>query len=222
MVYLRELKEAEISKLYEGEGAIWRYDGGSDSRAPHAASTSGFCTDSYVNSDLVMRDPVNVQLLAFNLIVRLQARGRILPVDWIIGSAYGAIAFSYEVARQLGVRHGIVKRDPSNPTGLRWDGMIGAGKTVLRVEELVTTAGTAAKMEQAVLASNAPVRFLPDVATVFWRPPIGSSTAGLIDIIPLVREGMMTWPRQDCPLCKRGSPRLRPKQNWGQFAPIGR
>lgn len=215
------LTEAQVLELYRRENAVWLFDYDGDPLAPHAQLTSGLCTDGYVNSDLVLCDPVVVTLLATFLIEKLQRRNAVLPVDWVVGSAYGAITFSFEVARQLNVRHGFVKKDPWDPKRMVWDGTIFGGALVLRVEEIITTLRTAVDVQRAVEAANPEsVRFLPDVATVIYRPV--RAQGGLIDVIALATREIPTWPRSECPLCRQGSPSLRPKQNWRELTALGR
>lgn len=208
---------AHVEEIYRRRHAIWEFDYGGDSRAPHAALTQELCADSYINSELVMHDPLIVELLAYNLVDRIKTSGRIIPVDWVLGSSYGSITFSFEVAKQFGVRHGFTKKDPREPTRMVWDGTIESGARVLRVEELVTTGGTASKVEHAVSAANPGVRFLREVATVFWRPPADVFPDDSFSIIALVRRDMQTWSEHECPLCRGGSPRLRPRAHWRKF-----
>lgn len=207
-----------VFQKYREAGAVWEYDyRRGDPTLPHAALTSELCTDGYMNSDLLMCEPVVVTFLASELIGLLETRNAVLPVDWVVGSAYGGITFSFEVARQLGARHGFVKKDPKRPGRMVWEGAIPGGALVLRCEELVTTAGTAVEVERAVQAGNANggVRFLPDVATIIYRP--NKLQGGLIDVITLTAKEMQSWPQAECPLCKQGSPRLRPKANWREL-----
>ncbi len=215
MVYLRELKKAEIVKIYQDRGAWWTFDYVGDPYAPHAKLTSGRCADGYVDSSKVLCEPAYCELLAHNLVNMLRARNAVLPVDWIVGSPYAAITFSYEVARQLGVRHGFAEKDPANPKKLVWTSRfaIPGGASVLQVEELITTLGTTLEVRTAVEQGNPePVRFLPDVATVIYRPE--KLQGGMIDVIALVRREMKSWAPEDCPLCAQGSEPLRPKENW--------
>lgn len=213
------MTEQEILALYERENAVWFFNYDGDPKAPHAELTSGLCSDGYVNSAPVLSNPETVRLLAHQLHLKLHARN-IRKVDWVIGSAYGAITFSYEVARQLGAWHGFVEKDAANSKKMVWGRLVIPGwADVLQCEELITTLGTTMEMRRAVEEGNAePIRWLPDVATAIYRPE--KLQGGLIDVIALVRREVKTWKPEECPLCAQGSEKLRPRQtqeNWARL-----
>lgn len=213
------MTEREILALYEKENAVWFFNYNGDPKAPHAELTSGLCSDGYVDSPRVMADPKNVELLVSEL-VTLLAKRNVVRVDWVIGSAYTAITFSYELARQLGARHGFVEKDPAIPKKMVWSRLtIPAGAMILQCEELITTLGTTMEVRRTIQEGNSePVFFLPDVATAIYRP--AKLQGGQIDVIALVRREVKTWEPDNCPLCARGSERLRPRQtqeNWARL-----
>lgn len=207
------MTEQEILGYYERANAVWFFNYNGDPKAPHAELTSGLCSDGYVNSAPVLADPKVVEILTKELVSRFPGRN-VGKVDWVVGSAYAAITFSYEVARQLGAHHGFVEKDPVIPNKMVWSRLtIPAGASVLQCEELITTLGTAMEVRRTIQEGNSePVFFLPDVATIIYRP--ARLQGGQIDVIALIRRGVKTWESNNCPLCARGSERLRPKQNW--------
>lgn len=212
------MTEQEVLAFYEKENAVWFFNYQGDPKAPHAELTSGLCSDGYVKSALVLSNPLVVKLLTLELVSRFPHRN-VGKVDWVIGSAYAAITFSYEVARRLGARHGFTRRDPANPQRMVWnDFMIPRGASVLQCEELITTKNTILEVRRAVQEGNPEfVFFLPDAATIIYRPP-KLQGGGMIDIISLVTRVVQTWEPGQCPLCAAGSPRLRPNlQNWAQL-----
>lgn len=213
-----EFTGAEAYALYECAGAIWSFDYDGDLQAPHAALTKGLCSDTYVNSELVLSDLAVTQRLVGALVAQLRRLNPILPVDWVVGSSYGAITFSYELARQIGARHGFTKRDPADPTRHVWTGPpIPGGAFVLQAEELIVTLGTTFAVRRAIEGENPePVRFLSDVATLFYRPPRISQNAPLY-IRALITDQMRVWSPAECPLCRAGSTRLRPRQHWREL-----
>ena len=212
------MTEQEILEIYQRAGAVWFFDYKGDPKAPHAELTSGLCSDGYVNSAPVLSDPVTVQTLGFWMTKRLGERN-ITEVDWVIGSAYAAITFSYEVARQLGARHGFVEKDPTNPKKMVWNRLAIPGHAeVLQCEELITTLGTTMEVRRAVDEGNPePVRWLPTVATAVYRPTDLWMDHDDIGIVYLVGRQVQSWKPEECPLCVNGSPRLRPKQHWTEL-----
>ncbi len=212
------LTEDEILRIYEDAGAVWRYDyRRGDLTLPHAELTSGLCADFYINSAEVMSRPQLCERLAQELLERLRKRD-VLPVDWVIGSGYGAITFSYEVARQVGARHGFVLKDRADPKRMVWEGLsIFPGAVVLQCEEVIVTRLTTFEVRAAVTRGNpAPVIFHPIVATAIYRPP-EPPHRGDMDVIALVTRVVKAWEPSDCPLCVQGSPRLRPKSHWQEL-----
>lgn len=211
------LSEEAILDIYRGYNAVWFFDYEGDPQAPHGELTSGLCTDGYINSAPVLADPRMNQLLASELIRRL-GLARIQEVTWVVGSAYAAITFSYEVARQIGVRHGFVEKDPINSRNILWQRLIiPSGSVVLNCEELITTLGTVREVWRAVKEGNGePVLFLRTIATAVWRPASLREPAGEW-IVALVRRAIKSWQPEECPLCKRGSPRYRPKSHWREL-----
>ncbi len=209
------LTEAQVLELYRERDAVWFYNG--EPRAPHAQLTRALCADGYFRSDFVLQDPAVTARLATSMVEKLQARvARV--VQWVVGSAYGGIVFSYEVARQLDVCHAYTVKDPANPKRQLWRTKIPGGAVVLRCEDVLSTGGTVHDVERAIVASNPdPVTILSDVATIVFHPSGGIED---IDIIRLLSTRVTIWPRSQCPLCQDGSPRLPPKENWEKF--IGR
>lgn len=171
-----------------------------------------------MNSAPVLADPKVAQFLASELVDRLRSQN-VGTVDWVVGSAYAAITFSYEVAKRLQALHGFVEKDPTNPKKMVWDRVtIPNGAIVLQCEESITTLGTTMEVRRAVEEGNPEsVRWLPYVATVIYRPSDLRITNDSIGIVYLVGRQVQTWKPEECPLCAAGSPRMRPKQNWARL-----
>ena len=206
----------EVIEMYQRYGALWLFNYEGDPKAPHVELTSGLCSDGYVNSARVTSHPDALQFLAFDLAKRLWQRG-IYP-DWIVGSPYGAITFSYELARKMDACHGHTEKDPDDSKRMLWQRFeIPAGAKVLQAEELVTTFGTTFAVREAIELQN-PVRvnILPMVATIIYLPrQLGVDTP--LDVVALVEREVKSWRRDGCPLCRQGSRPLRPKRHWAEL-----
>jgi orotate phosphoribosyltransferase len=211
-------------KYYEREGAVWFYNYNGDPKAPHAKITSGLCSDGYVNSAPVLCRPNLTELLAPELSARVDsAVSRLgVSVDWVVGSPYAAITFSYELARQLDARHGFAEKDPKNPKQMIWNPSrfsIPADSVVLQCEELITTLGTTMEVREAIQKGNPnAVRLLPFVATAVHRPAVLDG-CGPVAVIALIEKEIKSWQPTECLLYKQGSEPLRPRegQNWAKF-----
>lgn len=198
--------------------AAWLYDG--DPSKPHAELTSGLHSNGFFDCLRAFSRPGLCAFLADFLAQELKAQdlGR---VDWVVGSAYAAITFSYEVAKSLGAVHGFVEKDPADPKGKRmvWQRMtIPEGSRVLQAEELITTAGTFLEVRRAIQEGNAePVDFLPVVGALVHRPPKLPVDYGLFKVFALLEIEIQAFKPEECPWCKSGSKALRPKTHWKEL-----
>jgi len=213
------LTQEEILTWFDLLDAFWIHDG--DPKKPHAQLTSGKCSNGFFDCSRVLCYPNLCEILARQLARKLLKTGKIENVDWVIGSSYSAITFSYEVAKALGAIHCFTEKDPDDPKGKKmvWRRMkIPRGKNVLQIEELITTSGTFREVRRAVEEGNPEqVNFLPIVGTLVHRPPKLPTDYGEISVVALVEKEIWAVDQSECPLCKAGSPRLRPKTHWRQL-----
>jgi orotate phosphoribosyltransferase len=171
----------------------------------------------------VLCQPQLAEILAKELKDKIWSR--IGTVDWVVGSPYAAITFSYELARQLGARHGFPEKDPKNPGQLVWNPgrlTIPSGAFVLQCEELITTLGTTEKVRDAVVLGNPnPVQFFSLVAAGVYRP--ASFEGASREVVALIEREVKSWQPSECPLCRQGSEPLRPRegQNWAKLTGRG-
>jgi len=216
------LTEETILHWFDLCNAVWIHDG--DPKKPHAELTSGFCSNGYFNCPEVLKYPTFCEILAVKLARKIEdklsAKG-IEKVDWVIGSPYAAITLSYEIAKDLGAIHGFTEKDPINPEKKRmlWKRMtIPENSTVQQAEDLMTTMRTAIEVRRAVQEGNSEkVNFLPFVATLIFRPPDLSVDTGGIEVLALVEKEIWAVDPKECPLCKAGSLRYRPKTHWQEL-----
>lgn len=218
-----KLTEEKILHLFDCCDAFWLHDG--DVKNPHAELTSGMCSNGYFNCPEVLKYPAFNEILARQM-VRLLQEMKIGKVDWVIGSPYAAITFSYEVAKLLKARHAFTEKDCTDPKKKRmlWSRInISAQAKVLQIEELITTSGTFKEVRRAIIEGNSePVNFLPIVGVLVHRPPKlpiedYEINGERVKIIPLIEKEIWAVNPSDCPLCKAGSTRLRPKTHWEEL-----
>jgi len=212
------LSQEEILHWFDVLDAGWAHDG--DPQKPHAELTSGKCSNAFYDCLRVLRHPNLNEILARQLTQKLKADG-IGEVDWVIGSPYAAITFSYEVAKALGAIHWFAEKDPTDSKGKKmvWRRMtIPKGARVLQVEELITTSGTFKEVRRAVEQGNSePVEFLPVVGVLIHRPPKLPVDYDGTKIIAVIEKEVWAIEPNECPLCREGSKRLRPKSNWKEL-----
>jgi len=230
---LLSLKSSQFRTILEPETVLewfdicdagWMHDG--DIKDPHAELSGGDCSNGYFDCPRVLRYPNLNEILARQLVMRLADHGiGADKVDWVVGSPYSAITFSYEVAKLLEAVHGFAEKDPKDPDGKRmvWRRMsIPVGANVLQVEELVTTSGTFQKVRKAIEKGNPEsVNFIPEVGVLIHRPASLSVTYGDRKMVAVVEKEVWKISKEDCYLCKSGSPRYKPKSHWKELTGKG-
>ena len=208
----------DVRNLYGECNAIYLRNYEGDPTVPHAQLTRGFHSDGYLDSPLVLSNPECADALASELAVRIYVLD--YRPDWVIGSAYSAITFSYKVAEKLRARHGYTKKDPADQSRMQWQEMaIPENARIFQVEELIVSFGTTLEVRRAVAEENPePVDFYPTVATIIYRPPRLDAPRPL-KVIALAEWEIKSWPPDQCPLCKQGSRALRPKNraHWAEL-----
>lgn len=213
---LRPLNQKEIEAIFQACGAFWFHSG--NPKAPHAELTSGKCSNGYIDCNKVLTHSNLCQIMAEALVSVLQVhyQGR---VDWVVGSDSAALGLSKDVANKLGACWHPLQKGPDKTQV--WEKVImPQGAIVLHVEELMTTAITANAVRQAIKTGNPnPVNFVPFLPVLIHRPAPGEGD--VVDgsqVIYAAHYDIWAADPADCPLCKQGSERLRPKgANWDRL-----
>lgn len=211
---------SQVLALFENEDACWFYQGEPCSERPHAELTSGLCSNGFIDCLRVLRYPNIAEVLGFQL-ARLLRDMKVRP-DWVVSSAYAAITFGHEVAKAMKAIFMLAEKDPQDPQAKRmvWRRMtIPTGARVLQVEELITTSGTFQEVRRAVEEGNAekPVVFISDVGALVHRPPKLPIEYGDRRVIALIEREIQAFKPEECPYCKIGSTRYRPKTHWREL-----
>ncbi|HYG75873.1 MAG TPA: phosphoribosyltransferase family protein [Planctomycetota bacterium] len=196
---------------FQDHGAIWIHDG--KKARPHALLTSGLHSDGFVNCTLVTQHASLLQQIVSSpegLAPKLPAE----KVDWVIGSAYGAVTFAYAVALQLKAKTGFTEKDGEAMKLSRFE--IGKNETVLVVEDTISTGGSTLKTIEGILKSGVPAdNILPYIVCLVNRS--GSDQLAGRALRPLIKTDIHTWQPAECPLCKAGSQAVRPKSHWREL-----
>jgi len=214
--------ETIISWL-KNENAYWHYQGDRSPEKPHAELSSGLCSNGFFDCQRILCYPNVAEILAFQLAWEIKVcmrEERIDKIDFVVAPAYAAIPFGHEVAKALGARFVFTEKDPSDPKGKKmlWQRMaIPAGANVLQVDELITTASTIKEVRRAIQDGNPElVTFVPFVGTIVYRPE-SLKAKSEYEIVSLIRQEVQNFEPSECPYCKAGSPRVRPKKNWDKL-----
>ncbi|MGD0092781.1 MAG: phosphoribosyltransferase family protein [Planctomycetota bacterium] len=198
-------------QLFQAQGAIWMHAG--QAARPHALLTSGLHSDGFVNCTFVTQHPRLLQ----RIVTDSGGLAPLLPsqkVDWVIGSAFGAITLAYAVAERLGARAGFTEKDGEEMKLARFE--LAPGEKVLVVEDTISTGGSTLKTIAALLKAGAAAGdILPCILCLVNRS--GSGELSGRQIRALITTQIHTWPAASCPLCQAGSEAVRPKTHWKEL-----
>lgn len=198
-------------QTFQESGAIWMHDG-KESR-PHALLTSGLHSDGFVNCTFVTQRPALVR----RIVSAPDGLAPLLPterVDWVIGSAFGAITLAYAVAEHLQVRAAFTEKDGDGMKLARFN--LAPGEKMLVVEDTISTGGSTLKTIEALRnAGAAPGDILPCIVCLVNRSL--SDTLSGRQIRALITVKIQTWQPNQCALCKVGSKAVRPKAHWKEL-----
>lgn len=212
----RDITPAELRHIFETCDALWLYSG--NPHAPHAELTSGKCSNGFVDVLRVLKYSNLCEIMAGQLVRRLRAYydGK---VDWVIGSDHAGATLSYAVAAQLSAQHDFTEKgEGKSQVWKRF--VIEPNEVVLQVEELITTTGTLQLVREGIRAGNPnPVTFAPLSLVLVHRSDVYEFEGA--PIVSAAHYDIQTWEPWSCPLCRRGSERLRPKQNWAKLTSRG-
>ena len=185
------MTEREVLALYEKTGALLR---------GHFRLTSGLHSDVYLQSALVLQYPEYAAQLGAALALPFRDAG----ATTVLAPAVGGILVAHEVARALGARCLFAERENSVMT-LRRGFSLSPGERCLVVEDVVTTGGSTREVVDCVETQGGVlvgVGFLLDRSGGAARFPVKQVALGAVKA--------MTWTPEDCPLCKSGSPAVKP------------
>lgn len=166
----------------------------------HFVLSSGLHSDRYIQCALVLQHPGAAEQLCTQLAAKLNHLGATV----VAAPALGGVIVSYEVARALGVRSLFTERQ-DGVTTLRRGFSIAPGEPTLVVEDVVTTGGSTRETISAVEQAGGKV---VGVGSLIDR------SGGKVDLgvlrAALVTLDVKTYNPADCPLCKSGTPAVKP------------
>lgn len=170
-------------------------------REGHFLLTSGRHGAAFLLFAEALQHPDRAELLGRALADLFRGEG----IETVIGPAMGGVLLAHEVARALSVRSIYAEKDGERMALRRGFGLR-PGERVLAVEDAVTTGGSVAKVLEICRGAGADV---VGVGVCCDR------TGGRADLGAPVRAlwnaDFPSYPAEDCPLCRRGLPLVRPK-----------
>jgi len=166
----------------------------------HFLLTSGMHSDSYVQCALALRDPRDAELIGRNLMELF----REFRPDLVAGPAMGGVILAHEVARAAGVPCVFSERENGVMT-FRRGFRIEPGQKVLVVEDVITTGGSVMEVVSLVRQAGGQV---VGVGAIVNRS--GSDSLMDVPMRSLVSLGLAKYTAGECPLCRAGTPAVKP------------
>ena len=187
------IKTEEVMKKFEQAGAIQK---------GHFKLTSGVHSDTYIQCAQIMQHPEFMH----NLCSELGKKFRGDDIDVIVGPAIGGIIMAHVMARVLGpwVRAIFTERENSKMT-LRRSFEIKEGEKVLVVEDVTTTGSSVREVIDIVNSRQGKV---VGVGVLIDRS--GGKVDFGIKTEKLLTVDIKTYLPEECPLCKKGIPVVKP------------
>lgn len=164
----------------------------------HFELSSGLHSDRYFQCARVLQYPERAEELARALAQLVRERFR---PDVVVGPALGAVTWSHEVARALGVR-GLFTERKDGQMVLRRGFELEPGERVLIVEDVVTTGGSAKEAALCVQATGAEI---VGFGTIVNRSGTNPFAELGVELAALAEVEANAWRPEDCPLCAEGS-----------------
>ena len=165
----------------------------------HFRLTSGLHSTGYLQSALVLQHPPHAEALGRAIGERVAD----LQATVVLSPALGGIVIGHEVARALGVRAVFAERQDGALT-LRRGFILAETDRVLVVEDVVATGGSTRETIQVATAAGGRV---VGAASIVDR---GGSGALDVPFRSLVAIALPTYEPEQCPLCARGLPVVKP------------
>ena len=187
------IKTEEVMKKFEEAGAIQK---------GHFKLTSGVHSDTYIQCAQIMQHPEFMH----NLCSELGKKFRGDDIDVIVGPAIGGIIMAHVMARVLGpwVRAIFTERENGKMT-LRRSFEIKEGEKVLVVEDVTTTGSSVREVIDIVKLRKGKV---VGVGVLIDRS--GGEVDFGIKTEKLLTIDIRTYLPEECPLCKKGIPVIKP------------
>lgn len=171
----------------------------------HFRLTSGLHSPEYLQCALVLQHPEHAERLGRELAAGLEG---ILPgvsVNVVASPAVGGLIIGHEAARALGARFIFAERNPEGRMTLRRGFTVHPGETAVVVEDVVTTGGSTREVVELLQHAGAQVL----AAGAIIDRSGGDAEVGTRRLA-LATLRAVTYPPEDCPLCRQGVPVVKP------------
>ena len=167
----------------------------------HFQLASGLHSPVYWEKFQVLQYPEYTERLC--RLIADQFRNR--DVQVVAGPATGGIILAYEVARQLGVRSIFAEKGDRNGREFRRGFKIAPGERVLIVDDVLTRGGS---LRDTIAAVNKLRGNIVGIGVLIDRSPEKMDFG--LPFFSCHRAEVITYKPEECPLCARGVPLVKP------------
>lgn len=165
----------------------------------HFLLSSGLHSDQYMQCALLLSHPRAAEQLGA-AVARLAGE----KPDLVLSPAMGGVIIGQEVARALGVRHVFAEREGGVMT-LRRGFALQPGERAVLVEDVITTGKSSGEVIALAASKGARVTAALSIVCRSKTPPdMGVPVRSLLNL------EIASWRPEDCPLCKQGTPAVKP------------
>ncbi|MBC8525313.1 MAG: orotate phosphoribosyltransferase [Candidatus Cloacimonetes bacterium] len=185
------MTEKEIEKILFGCGAFLK---------GHFLLTSGRHSEFYVEKIKIIHHPEKVRILCSELADKFKN----FNFDVVISPAMGGIVLGYEVAKILSKKFIFTQRE-NNKMTIRNGFELSPNEEVLIIEDIVTTGGSVFEVIDCVKKAGSKI---VGVGLIVDRS--GGKVNFGVQTKPLLTLDIETFLPEDCPLCKKNIPIVKP------------
>ena len=164
----------------------------------HFLLSSGKHSNRYVQCARILRYPDKAEAILKPVAEKLKE----MKIDLLVGPAMGGILVAYELGRQLGIEAIFTER-VDNIMALRRGFEVSEGMNIVICEDVVTTGKSSMEVEALLESMGAKVIA---IASIIDR----TNEELELPLISSLRVEIDTFDADDCPLCKQGTPVVKP------------
>ena len=164
----------------------------------HFLLSSGKHSNRYVQCARILRYPDKAEAILKPVAEKLKE----MKIDLLVGPAMGGILVAYELGRQLGIEAIFTER-VDNIMALRRGFEVSEGMNIVICEDVVTTGKSSMEVKDLLESMGAKVIA---IASIIDR----TNEELELPLISSLRVEIDTFDADDCPLCKQGTPVVKP------------
>jgi orotate phosphoribosyltransferase len=171
----------------------------------HFRLTSGLHSPEYLQCAKILQYPDIAERLGQQLAASIRSLTGATPIPVVASPAIGGLIIGHEVARALGARFLFTERGADGKMSLRRGFEVEPGEVAVVVEDVVTTGGSSREVVEILQQHGANM-----VAAASLIDRSGGQADLGVRRVALSTLSVKTWAPEICPLCRAGSPAVKP------------